>query len=82
MFQLERNFEEYLHYLRVNRACELLLTTDMTIMQVGLEVGYNTIKTFNRNFVRLKNMTPGDFRKTINLQEFGESLPNDEKPLA
>ena len=82
MFQLERNFEEYLHYLRVNRACELLLTTDMTIVQVGLEVGYNTIKTFNRNFVRLKNMTPGDFRKTINLQEFGESLPNDEKPLA
>lgn len=69
LFQVEKNFDDLLNFLRINKACEMLLTTDEAIADIAVQVGYNTIKTFNRNFLRLKNMTPGNFRKTISLQE-------------
>ena len=69
MLQVEKNFEEFLNYLRINRAAELLLTTDRTVTYIAMEVGYANVKTFNRNFLRFKVMTPGDFRKKVALQE-------------
>ena len=68
MLQVEKNFEEFLNYTRINRAAELLLTTDQTVTYVAMEVGYANVKTFNRNFLRFKVMTPGDFRKKVALQ--------------
>ncbi len=62
MYQLERNFEEYLNFVRVNRACELLTNTKRSIMDIALEVGYNNAKTLTRNFVKFKLMTPQTFR--------------------
>ena len=50
-------------------AAELLLTTDQTVTYIAMEVGYANVKTFNRNFLRFKVMTPGDFRKKVALQE-------------
>ena len=55
--------------VRINRAAELLLTTDQTVTYIAMEVGYANVKTFNRNFLRFKVMTPGDFRKKVALQE-------------
>ena len=68
LVQVERNFEDFLHWTRINKACELLLTTDDTITYIAMEVGYSNTKTFTRNFLRLKVMTPGDFRKSVSLQ--------------
>lgn len=65
LYQVEQNFDGFLHTVRINRACELLLKTNLSVTDVALEVGYNTAKTFTRNFLRLKVMTPGDFRKTV-----------------
>ena len=62
MYQLEKNFEEYLNYVRVNRACELLTTTDRSVMDIALDVGYHNAKTLTRNFVKHKLMTPQSFR--------------------
>ena len=69
MLQVEKNFEEFLNYIRINRAAELLLTTDQTVTYIAMEVGYANVKTFNRNFLRFKVMTPGDFRKKVTLQQ-------------
>ena len=52
----------------------MLLTTDAAITDIGFQVGYNTVKTFNRNFVKLKNMSPGNFRKTILFQKGSETI--------
>lgn len=65
MYQLERNFEEYLNFVRVNRACELLISTKRSIMDIALEVGYNNAKTLTRNFVKFKLMTPQTFRNAV-----------------
>ena len=65
MYQLEKNFEEYLNSVRVNRACELLVSTDASVMDIALEVGYHNAKTLTRNFVKHKLMTPQSFRTAV-----------------
>lgn len=52
------NFEALLNFVRINRACELLASTDYYVIDVAFEVGYNNIKTFNINFFKYKGMTP------------------------
>lgn len=69
LFQVEMNFNDYLNFIRVNRASELLLETDRSILTIALEVGYNTEKSLARNFHRFRSMTPGNFRKSIRLQK-------------
>lgn len=69
LFQVEKNFNDYLNYIRINRASELLLETDKSILTIALEVGYNTEKSLVRNFNRFRSMTPGNFRKSIQLQK-------------
>ena len=69
MMQVEKNFEEFLNYTRINRAAELLLTTERSVTYIAMEVGYANVKTFNRNFLRFKVMTPVDFRKKTALQD-------------
>ncbi len=53
---------EYINHLRIYKACQLLIETDAPITTIGLEVGYDTLSTFNRNFRRLINKTPSAFR--------------------
>ncbi|MEG1253102.1 MAG: AraC family transcriptional regulator [Erysipelotrichaceae bacterium] len=67
--QVEKNFDDLLHVLRINKACELLLSSEDAIADIAIEIGYNNAKTFSRNFLKIKNMTPGVFRKSILLQE-------------
>lgn len=60
--QVERNFEDFLNLVRVNRACELLLSTEKTVLEIAMDVGYRNPKTLTRNFLKLKLMTPSAFR--------------------
>lgn len=69
LFQVEMNFNDYLNFIRVNHASELLLKTDKSILTIALEVGYNSEKTLSRNFLRFRSMTPGQFRHNIEFQE-------------
>ena len=68
LYQVEMNFSDYLNYIRINRASELLLKTSHSIMEIALEVGYNSTKTLTRNFLKFRSMTPSKFRQTIELQ--------------
>ena len=53
---------EYINHLRIYKACQLLAETEFNITAIGLEVGYDTLSTFNRNFRRLVGRTPSAFR--------------------
>ena len=65
LLQVEKNFIEFLHSLRINSACQLLINTDMTITDIAIEVGFNTVKTFTRNFVLQKGITPNNYRMKV-----------------
>lgn len=72
IFQTERNFTDFLNFLRINSACELLVSSDTAITDIAIEVGYNTVKTFTRNFVHYKHMNPSNYRKNISLEYAGK----------
>lgn len=55
-------FTEYLNYVRVTKSEELLRTTDLTILEISLEVGFSSVSYYNRIFKRIKNCTPSIYR--------------------
>lgn len=65
----ERNFYELLMYIRLTKACVLLTTTDLDIMDISYRVGFNSTKTFVRNFSKVYEMTPSKFRNKTVLQD-------------
>lgn len=68
LYQVEKNFSDFLNFVRVNRASELLKNTNKSITEIAIDVGYNNAKTLTRNFLRYRTMTPGTFRDNIELQ--------------
>ena len=56
-------FTEYLAGLRLGRAKELLLETDMRSSQIALDVGYSDPHYFSYLFKKATGMTPSEFRK-------------------
>jgi len=73
VYQVERGFVEFLNYQRINRACVLLKTTGHAVTDIAIEVGYNNLKTFNRNFLRFRGMTAREFRRKVGLQKERET---------
>ena len=56
-------FQDYLTMLRINRAKELLRSTNLSISEVCYQVGYQDIRTFNRVCKRVAALRPGEFKK-------------------
>lgn len=57
------SFVNYINELRIQRAKELLSTTEMTTNEISAYVGYHSPQSFNRCFGRLCGMTPGHYRQ-------------------
>lgn len=54
---------EYLHQLRIEQAVNLLLNTDLSVLDVSLQVGFDDQSYFSKKFKTLKGLTPAKFRK-------------------
>ena len=53
----------YLVRLRIGRACSMLIGTSKPVSVISSDVGYRSLSLFNRQFVRLKGLTPLQFRR-------------------
>lgn len=62
--QLHISFRDYINSLRISRAEELMRNRSLTITEIAYAVGYNSIRTFNRCFLKINGVTPTEFRKT------------------
>ena len=60
-------FVEYLNIVRIGHACKLLNENDENIVGAAYKSGFNTLANFNRQFKKIKNMTPSEYRKTLNV---------------
>ena len=56
-------FTDFVNHVRVSRACQLLMESDLLITHIGYQVGFNNIANFNRRFLDIKGMTPSDYRR-------------------
>jgi transcriptional regulator GlxA family with amidase domain len=56
---------EYLCKLRIGRACMRLAETDLPVSMIAFEVGLSNLANFNRQFRRVRAMTPSVYRKSF-----------------
>ena len=61
--KLGLRFNDYVNSLRISEACRLLLNSDESITAICDRVGFNTLRTFNRAFMKQMNTSPSDYRK-------------------
>ena len=55
----------HLTQLRVERACHLLATTDMSVTEIAFEVGYSSNQVLARVFGKHQHMSPSDYRRAV-----------------
>lgn len=56
------NVSDYVWNLRLEKAKKLLLTTDMSVDNISISVGYVSTSSFRRKFKQDTGVTPSQFR--------------------
>ena len=56
-------FNDYINSLRISEACRYLLNTNHSITEISELVGFNTLRTFNRAFIKQLGVSPTEYRK-------------------
>jgi len=70
---LQRNFHaatgtspmQYLKHLRMNLAACMLANENKSIVEISIDVGYNSISSFNRHFLSEFKITPSMWRRQM-----------------
>ncbi|SJN09556.1 Transcriptional regulator, AraC family [Halomonas citrativorans] len=55
----------YLTRLRVEKACELLELTDLSVTEIAQDVGYSSNQVLARIFIKYRHMSPTDYRRAV-----------------
>lgn len=59
---------EYLTFLKISKAKELLINTDKKIYTISEELGYSDTKYFIKRFRKIVGVTPKEFRKIYRIK--------------
>jgi AraC-like DNA-binding protein/quercetin dioxygenase-like cupin family protein len=59
----KKTYIDFLNEIRIGFACKLLIETDLNIINICYECGYNTLANFNKQFLKLKQTTPSKYRR-------------------
>jgi xylan 1,4-beta-xylosidase len=51
-------FSMYLNHIRVNRAIDLIKNTDLSMTEIAMKCGFETIRNFNRVFRQVTGYAP------------------------
>ncbi|MGD0342132.1 MAG: AraC family transcriptional regulator [Bacteroidales bacterium] len=62
-------FKDYLLKIRVGYACKLLIDSSQNISLAAYKSGFENISNFNRQFKKIRGITPSQFIKEINSLE-------------
>lgn len=54
---------EYLNKLKIDLACNLLMNTELNIVDISYDCGFNNLSHFNKQFRKFLGKTPSEFRK-------------------
>jgi AraC-like DNA-binding protein len=72
----QTNVSDYLMRLRIGDACARLSSTEQPIRHIADAVGYRSLANFNRQFRRMKAMTPRAYRSEFRL----DGPPRPKRP--
>ena len=54
---------EYLNQIKTEFACKLLMDSDLSILEVCLDSGFNNLSHFNKQFKKTTGVPPSEYRK-------------------
>ena len=57
------SFVAYMTERRIENACRLLETSDLSVSAIGDRVGFESYSNFNRAFTKVKRLPPRDYRR-------------------
>lgn len=63
--QTGQNFQQYVSYVKMEKAKELLVDPQYKVYQVGEMLGYKTLRYFVRAFRAHTGMNPGEYRRNV-----------------
>lgn len=56
---------DYLNNTRITKSCNLLRSTEESILNISEMVGFHSVSSFNRYFIKIMQMSPRDYRKQM-----------------
>jgi len=62
--EMGSNFTDYLNSLRIKRSKELLVATNLSLLDISLQTGFEEQSYFTKVFKKLVGCTPNKYRKT------------------
>ena len=62
-------FKDYLLNVRVGYACKLITVASQNISGIAYDSGFGNISNFNRQFKKIKGITPSQFQEQIKIIE-------------
>lgn len=60
------NFNDFINSFRIEYAIELMKNSDMKILEIAYESGFNSKTTFNTSFKKNTGLTPSEYKKNLN----------------
>jgi AraC-like DNA-binding protein len=67
-----KSFMKYINELRVGYACRLLIEENATISEIAYESGFENISNFNKQFKKIKEITPSQFVTLVGKNNIAE----------
>lgn len=64
--KLRIGFSEYIAMLRISDSCNLLSNSDLSITEISYSVGFNSARSYNRQFLKCIGQTPSQYRNSPN----------------
>lgn len=62
------SFKTYINTMRVEKSKKHLMASDDSIVDIAIECGYDSQRSFNRAFKQITGITPGEYRAKSNLR--------------
>jgi len=59
----KKTYIDFLHEVRIGYACQLLIETQQSVLEICIDSGFNTIANFNKQFLKVKKMPPLKYKK-------------------
>ena len=59
----KKTYIDFLNEVRIGYACKLLMETKKSVLEICFDSGYNTMANFHKQFLKIKKLTPLQYRK-------------------
>ena len=56
---------DFVNNTRITKSCNLLRSTELSILDISEMVGFHSISSYNRYFTKVMQMSPREFRKQM-----------------